>query len=43
HAIILAVAHQAFLSLDLGALKKEETVLYDVKGILDLSLVDGRL
>lgn len=42
-AIILAVAHQAFLQLDLHELKKEDTVLYDVKGILDLSLVDGRL
>lgn len=42
-AIILAVAHQAFLKLDLGDLKKEDTVIYDVKGILDLSLVDGRL
>ncbi len=33
-AIILAVAHNQFLSLDLDALKAKKAVVYDVKGIL---------
>ncbi len=33
-AIVLGVAHQEFLELDLTALKKENAVVYDVKGIL---------
>jgi len=41
-AIILGVAHNEFLSLDLNALKKPLSVLYDVKGILKEN-VDGRL
>lgn len=32
-AIVLGVAHKEFLSLDLGALKKENAVVYDVKGM----------
>lgn len=35
-AIILGVAHTDFLQLDLEPLKKECTVVYDVKGILDV-------
>lgn len=42
-AIILAVAHQKFESLDIPALKKKDGVVYDVKGVLDRSIVDGRL
>jgi UDP-N-acetyl-D-glucosamine/UDP-N-acetyl-D-galactosamine dehydrogenase len=42
-AIILAVAHTQFLDINLQILKKPVAVIYDVKGILDLSLVDGRL
>ncbi len=42
-AIILAVAHQEFLNIDLKSLKKPETVIYDVKGILNQAIVDGRL
>ncbi len=42
-AIILAVAHRDFLNLNLHELKNKETVIYDVKGILDISVVDGRL
>ncbi|MFN3639301.1 MAG: nucleotide sugar dehydrogenase [Flavobacterium sp.] len=41
-AIILGVAHNEFLSLDLNALKKPKAVIYDVKGILNEN-VDGRL
>jgi UDP-N-acetyl-D-galactosamine dehydrogenase len=33
--IVLGVAHKEFLNLDLGALKKENAIVYDVKGILD--------
>ncbi len=34
-AIILGVAHNEFLSLDLEKLKKKQSVVYDVKGILE--------
>ena len=33
-AIILAVSHNEFLDLDLNRLKKEKSVVYDVKGVL---------
>jgi len=42
-AIILAVAHNQFLSLDLKAHKEAGAVIYDVKGILEKELTDGRL
>jgi UDP-N-acetyl-D-galactosamine dehydrogenase len=42
-AIILAVAHSAFLKLDWNALKDDKTIVYDVKGILDRSLITDRL
>ena len=41
--IILAVAHQEILALNLTQYKHETTVIYDVKGMLDRTLVDGRL
>lgn len=41
-AIVLGVAHQSFLNLNFDALKKENSVLYDVKGILKCH-VDGKL
>jgi len=41
-AIVLGVAHKEFLNLDLEVLKHENTVLYDVKGILN-GTVDGKL
>lgn len=40
-AVVLGVAHSSFLTLDLKALLKDTSVLYDVKGILPGS--DGRL
>jgi UDP-N-acetyl-D-galactosamine dehydrogenase len=43
HAIILAVSHQQFDGLNTKDLLKQPGVLYDVKGILDVSTVDGRL
>lgn len=41
-AVVLGVAHQEFLALDLPALLKENSVLYDVKGVLK-GKVDGKL
>ncbi len=41
-AIVLGVAHQAFLDMDYAALRKEKSVLYDVKGALEIP-VDGKL
>ena len=41
--IILAVAHDEFKQLDFGFVRNQPTVLFDVKGILDKSLVHGRL
>lgn len=43
-AIILAVGHEQFASLDIEALKSSsDSVIYDVKGILPRNIVDGRL
>lgn len=42
-AVILAVAHKEFEKLDLGQLCKANRVIYDVKGVLDRSIVDARL
>jgi len=41
-AIILAVPHDEFLTLDLEALKKENAIVFDVKGVL-LTNVEGKL
>ncbi|MBB2954359.1 nucleotide sugar dehydrogenase [Sphingobacterium sp. JUb56] len=42
-AIILAVSHNEFLIMDLAILRKEKSVLFDIKACLDRSQVDGRL
>lgn len=42
-AVILAVAHDQFKSLDVKALLNDNGVVYDVKGVLDRDKVDGRL
>lgn len=42
-AIILAVSHKEFTELDVKAFGKENSVIFDVKGLLDKNLVDGRL
>ena len=43
-AIIIAVAHQEFFGLDYSCLKKsEQSVIYDIKGLLGAGLSDGRL
>jgi UDP-N-acetyl-D-galactosamine dehydrogenase len=43
HAIVLAVNHQEFNQLDWSKIKNERTVIYDVKGTLDKSLITARL
>lgn len=42
-AVILAVAHQEFLQLDLLEYKKSGAIIYDVKGALNIETVNGRL
>lgn len=43
-AIILAVSHKEFLSVDYNVLKSSEhSVIYDIKSFLDPNKVDGRL
>ena len=42
-AIILAVAHNEFLSIDFSKIKKNTTIVYDVKGVLDKKDIDKRL
>lgn len=41
--VILAVAHKEFSQLDISSLIKNSSVVYDVKGVLDRSIIDGRL
>jgi UDP-N-acetyl-D-galactosamine dehydrogenase len=41
-AVVLGVSHNEFLSIDFKALQKENSILYDVKGILG-SKADGKL
>ncbi len=41
--IILAVAHDQFLELDLEESKASNSIVYDIKGILPLTDVDGRI
>ncbi len=41
--IIIAVAHQEFLGIDFGKLKKGDTVLFDTRSVLKRAWVDGRL
>ena len=42
-AVILAVAHENFRSIDVKSLLSENGVVYDVKGFLDRDVVDARL
>ena len=42
-AVILAVAHNEYLHLNVESLIKENGVVYDVKGILPRNIIDGRL
>lgn len=36
-AIVLGVAHKEFLELEINRLRKENSIIYDVKGILDIA------
>ena len=43
-AVVLAVAHNEFKSLNVREfLKNDQGVVYDVKDVLDISIIDGRL
>ncbi len=42
-AVVLAVAHDRFKNFDIKALKKMNTIVYDVKGMLPLEIIDERL
>lgn len=42
-AIVLAVSHDEFASLDWSSIKQPNTILYDVKGFLDKTKVTARL
>lgn len=42
-AVILAVAHKEFMELNVLDLLKDGGVVYDVKGVLNRDIIDGRL
>ncbi|MCX8523526.1 nucleotide sugar dehydrogenase [Chryseobacterium formosus] len=42
-SIIIAVAHDEFLKMDLNTIKKDNSVVFDTKACLDRSLVNARL
>jgi len=42
-AVIVAVAHKEFLSIDFKKFKDEGAVIFDIKAIIDRNLVDARL
>lgn len=42
-SIVLAVAHREFKDLDYSKIKKEKSILYDVKNFLDSKIVDKTL
>lgn len=43
NAIILAVAHETILELNIEQLKVEDGLIYDTKSVLDRNIVNGRL
>jgi len=43
HAIVLTVSHQEFTKLDWNKITEPKTVIYDVKGVLNKSMVTARL
>jgi len=40
---VLAVAHDSFAGLNIKSMKGDKTIVYDVKGILPLDIIDERL
>ena len=43
NAIVLAVSHNEFLSIDFSKIKADEAVVFDVKSFLPTNVIDGRL
>ncbi len=43
HAIVLAVSHQEFSTIEFANLKEENAIIYDIKGFLDKSIITARL
>ena len=43
NAVIMAVAHKEFINISIEDLCEDCYVIFDVKGILDKSIIDGRL
>ncbi|MBO5667717.1 MAG: nucleotide sugar dehydrogenase [Lentisphaeria bacterium] len=42
-AVVLAVAHREFMELDIGSLKDDHGIIFDIKSVLPRELIDGRL
>lgn len=42
-ALILAVAHDQFKNTDISLILKDQHIIFDVKGIMDNKIIDGRL
>ena len=42
-AIALCVAHKEFIEADINKLRNHQSIVYDVKGVLDRNIIDGRL
>jgi UDP-N-acetyl-D-galactosamine dehydrogenase len=42
-AVIVAVAHDEFRSIDFSEIKNKSTIIFDTKAFLDRELIDGRL
>tara|TARA_R110002096_G_scaffold74101_1_gene175682 strand:- start:243902 stop:245185 length:1284 start_codon:yes stop_codon:yes gene_type:complete len=42
-AIVVAVAHDEFLKIDLNRIKTDDAIVFDTKSFLDPSIIDGRL
>ncbi len=42
-AVILAVSHREFGDFDISKYKKSNAVVYDIKGVLPVNIIDGRL
>jgi UDP-N-acetyl-D-galactosamine dehydrogenase len=41
--VVLAVAHRDFAALDVEQFKNGDAVVFDIKGVLPKTVVDGRL
>jgi UDP-N-acetyl-D-galactosamine dehydrogenase len=42
-AVVLGVSHKEFIGLNFNSILKTDSVLYDVKGVLESEVVDGKL